>query len=276
MAKYCVRCGSKNPTRASVCSSCGSPLGGQSNEQFLMDFSASVSSERSNVDGDNGYEEESKSSYFLNLSQKTFDFEKLIHNTILTDENLITEISCQNDFIYILNEGADFLSTEYKVLNSMGNKGLLKCKRIQYNGKTAIYYMAGKLKSLEVMLQTLDSIRFLCVVENILNQVKSIKENGFLVDTGIDIRIERIYIDGADGQVYLTYVPIKRRNYHDVVYLENDLRKNLAYIIRSSYDSGNANINMIVQMLEESGCSLSNILSAVRRCRSVSSITKKY
>lgn len=249
MAKYCLRCGGKNTNMASVCDHCGAPLGGGSIEE------------------DNSGQESAKNDNLLVLSPKLFDFTKLIHNTVLTDEKLITEISCQNDFIYILNEGADFISTEYKVLNSMGNKGLLKCKLLKYNGKDAIYYMVGKLKSLEVMLASFDSMRFLYVVENILNQVSDIKRNGFLTDTGIDIRIERIYVDVDDGQVYLTYVPVKRRSYQDVIYLENDLRQNLAYMIRALFNLENGKINDIVQMLEEPGCSFSNILSAIRQSR---------
>lgn len=268
MAKYCLRCGGKNTNKASVCESCGASLGSMSDEAFRTDCLMTVSSECSNKDNDLE-QKRTESDNLLALSQKAFDFTKLIHNTVLTDEKLITEISCQNDFIYILNEGADFISTEYKVLNSMGNKGLLKCKLLKYNGKDAIYYMAGKLKSLEVMLASFDSMRFLYVVENILNQVSAIKKNGFLTDTGIDIRTERIYVDGDDGQVYLTYVPINRRNYQDVMYLENDLRQNLAYMIRSLFDMENAKINDIVQMLEEPGCSFSNVLSGIRQSRLV-------
>lgn len=261
MAKFCVRCGTKNSNSASVCSGCGISLGGLS-----MNTLTPVPENSIEIKKENEGKTESH-------SIGEFDFSKLTQTNLLLDEHIIDEISCQNDFIYILSPEVNFTSTEYKVVNNVGNKGLLKCKLIKYNGRDALYYMVGKLKSFEVMLSSLDATRFLYTMENVLNQVNTIKGNGFLADAGIDARIKRIYVDAQDGQVYMTYVPIKNRCYSDVIYLESDLRRDLAYIIRSSSLWQDEKMKIITQMLEEPGCSFNNLLSAVRQNRSISSIT---
>lgn len=276
MAKYCVKCGAKNPNDAAACSCCGMSLGGESAENPVMmkptdkkqNSNAQVKPEtvKTNISESVNFSEPLKEDVSL-------DWAKLNQTNQLLKKDFIREIQCQNDFIYVLSEQSDFSSTEYKVLNSIGNKGLLKCKRIKYNGKDALYYMTAQLKSFDILLPALDSGRFLYILENIFNQINVIKSNGFLADTGLDVRIQRIFLDSTDGKVYLTYIPVNQRCYSDNMYLEHDLREDLAYIIRSTPGIQNSSVMNIAQMLEEPACSLGNLLSAIRQNRSMSTYT---
>lgn len=276
MAKYCVKCGEKNPNDAVACSCCGMSLGGESAENpVTMKTTEKKQYANIQVESKGVKKDTTKVPIFSKTSDESFSLEldKLNQSTQLLKKDLIQEIQCQNDFIYVLSEQSDFSSTEYKVLNSIGIKGLLKCKRIKYNGKDALYYMTGQLKSLDILLPAVDSSRFLYILENLFNQINVIKSNGFLADTGLDVRIQRIFLDSADGKIYLTYIPINQRCYPDTMYLEHDLREDMAYIIRTTPTIQNSSVMNIAQMLVEPACSLGNLLSAIRQNRSMSTYT---
>lgn len=272
MAKYCLRCGKKNPENASVCGECAAPFA-----DSLMWNRNPGSAQNILQDEDNKFQEREPSVQpeikFADESLKNFNFsaEEFHQTNQLLDSKKITEIKSGREFFFVLSDVTGFSSTEYKVLNSIHNTGLLRCKRFKYNGKTALFYCPGSYRSLDILIPTLDVNGFLSILENIINRILDIRENGFLTDVGLDVRINKIYIDTMDGKVYLTYLPINDRCYPDGMYLENKLRKDLAYIIRSVFDSYSSNIMNLAQMMEEPSCSLDYLLSAIRQNRSVSS-----
>lgn len=245
--RYCIRCGNKNMENAAVCQHCGAQL-------------------RTDV----------SKPQVIQSETPALSIEKLNHSNSLIDDGHLTEIDSERDFFFVLSEKLNFLTTEYKVLNSIRSSGLLACKRITYNGKTALYYCTEPYKSLEVLLPTLDANRFLNILENILRQIFDIKENGFLNDAKIDARVHRIYVDSSNGRVYLTYLPINERCYPDGMYLERQLRRELAYVIRNLSGIQASNVMNLAQLLEEPGCSFGNLMSAIRQFRSVSTSTGKY
>ena len=95
----------------------------------------------------------------------------------------------------------------------------------------------------------------------------------FLLDTGIDIRMKRIYVDMADGSVYLSYLPINVRCYSDPMYLEDDLRKDLSYMIRTMPNLQGSGSRIIEQMLDEPACSFASIMASIRQSLSMSTGT---
>lgn len=241
MAKYCVRCGEKNEEGANVCKNCG------------MALKQTPSKEPP--------------------STPKLDLGQLVQSNQLGKDGMIEEKECQKDFMYLLDERAAFSATEYKVLNSAGNKGLLKCKKILFNNRETLYYMTQELKPFDVIIANLDERRFLNIVESIFKQINEIRNNGFLTDTKIDIRMKKIYVDLADGKVYLTYLPINQKCYEDAMYLEADLRKDLSYIIHAMPNLQGSGSRVIAQMLEEPSCSFTTIMASLRQSLSMSTGT---
>ena len=278
MSKFCLFCGGINGNGADTCQQCGKPLAVQQpawevkrpiqpanqplSTEMKTDEAKIVEPRRTEVpDSEKAYRGEK------------FDKSKLKQSHLLLENNMITDVSCDKDFFYILSDEMEFSATEYKVLNSMGNTGLLRCKRMQYNGKETLFYVTKSYKSVLVLLPLLDSTQFLNILENLIVRLMEIKGNGFLSDVGLDIRINRIFVEPSTGKIFLTYIPTKQRCYEDVIFLEQNVRDNLAYMIRT-----NSNIctNVTVQlakMMEEPACSLSNLLSVIRQNRSMSSFT---
>lgn len=240
-----MRCGNKNEENAHSCANCG------------MSFT---------VETDILPEDELQKIGIL-------EEKELRQTNRLLEEKIVTEIECSQDFFFVLSEGVSLSSTEYKVLNSIQNTGLLRCKKILYNGKTALYYCTESYTSLTNLLPTLDTGKFLIILENILNKISDIKENGFLSAAGLDLRINRIYVDSKEGEVFLTYLPLTERCCSSILYLEKQIREELAYLIRSVYQKQSGALSHLVQMLEEPACSFGNILSAIRQNRSVATNT---
>lgn len=252
MAKYCIRCGNRNNNGSDVCDKCAA-LERVPEAKLLPEN-----------DYAEGYIDEQDDK----IIESSVPLEELHIKNSLIENGLLEEEDTNRDFIYtILSDKAEFSSTEYKVVNSGGNQGLLKCKKIKYNGKDALYYMTGKYKAINIIMPRLTNHQFLCVLENLMNQVVNIKNNGFLEDVGVDIRLNRIYVDQSTLQVFLTYIPIKPRCYTDVIYLEDDLRKELAYIMKKTTNMQSSNAIHIAELLEESSYSFDNLLLAVKTLR---------
>lgn len=183
----------------------------------------------------------------------------------LTDSDKIIEVDCTNDFFYVLADDVAFSSTEYKILRSLKSENFLKCNKIKYNGKEALYYSVGNNKPLEIMLQALDAQHFLYVLDSLFCSIALVRDNGFLLDTKLDMRIDRIYVNPDTYKVCLAYLPINDVCYDDPMYLENELRKDLVSIINNTPSLQMYSINHLAKMMDEPACSFSNIMLAVHR-----------
>ena len=150
---------------------------------------------------------------------------------VLLENGSINEIICGNDFAYIVNDNNDFLSTEYKVLQSQGEGLFVKCMKLLYNGKIQLYYLTNGYKTLMSIIPLIDSKKFMSIVTNLLSAVIDVKNNGFLSCQNIDIATEHIFIDPFTYKVSLVYLPIGKRIFNDISAFENELRTNLIKII---------------------------------------------
>lgn len=150
---------------------------------------------------------------------------------LLIDKVIINEIECGTNFAYVLHDNSSFLLTEYKVLQSQTNSSLIKCMKILYNGKTALYYLIGLLRPLSAMLTRIGSDHFLMIVQNLFANIIAVKNNGFLTCLNIDSSFEHIYVDQNTFKISLVYLPLNQHEYNDTSEFENVLRANLVRVI---------------------------------------------
>lgn len=143
----------------------------------------------------------------------------------------ITEMVCGANFAYVLSDNSDFLSTEYKVLQSQRNSSFVRCMKMLYNGKVQLYYMVEKLKPLTALLPALDGDSFITVVSNLFASILDVQGNGFLSCQNIDISFGKIYVDAATYKVRLVYLPLSKRMYDDDASFENAIRAELVKLI---------------------------------------------
>lgn len=149
----------------------------------------------------------------------------------LIESGYLSELACGTNFSYILSDNSGFLTTEYKVLQSQVNSSFVKCMKMLYNGKVQLYYLTKSMKSLTMMLPSLNADSFMTVVANLITDIIDVKHNGFLSCQNIDISFDRIYIDPTTLKVSLIYVPVAQRIHSDIHSFENEIRTNLVKLI---------------------------------------------
>lgn len=181
----------------------------------------------------------------------------------LIENKKISEIICEKDFMYVLAEEVIFSATEYKVMNSISTTNLLKCKKMKYNGKSALYYCTEDYKALNIILPSINSQRFLSILKNVIYSLYNIINNGFLVDCGLDLRINRIFVNQSTNQVYLTYLPINDRCFDDSLFLEKQLRKDFKTLISELSNLQSTVTLHIASLLEDETYLLSDIITGI-------------
>ncbi len=150
----------------------------------------------------------------------------------LLEDGCISEMECGNNFAYILNNNALFLSTDYKVLQSQEDGHFVKCMKLLFNGKTQFYYLTNGAKSLKSMLHSVvDADSFIKIVMSIISEILLVKQNGFLSCQNIDLSFERIFINPSTYKATLVYLPISKGFYPDDATAENELRMNLVKVL---------------------------------------------
>lgn len=151
----------------------------------------------------------------------------------LLKNGVITELDCGANFAYILNDNSQFLTTEYKVLQSQVNSGFIKCMKMLYNGKTEFFYMSGNFKTFESMFSSISTETFMTIAANLFDAIIKVKNNGFLSCQNIDISFDKIFIDVNTLKVNLVYIPIRTKAFTDYDDFENELRTSLIKLINS-------------------------------------------
>lgn len=155
---------------------------------------------------------------------------------MMVDNEILTEMNCGTNFAYILKDNNRFLTTEYKVLQSQTDGCFLHSMKMLYNGQIELYYMSDNCKSFSALDSVLDADGFLAVAGNLLDAVREVKNNGFLVCRNLDISLEKIYVDTATYKVRLVYLPVDRPLFQDDTEFESQLRTGLIKAIGSRAD----------------------------------------
>lgn len=148
------------------------------------------------------------------------------------DRGIVFEKNSDHNFIYVLNDSKDFLVTDYKVLQSQDAERFVSCMKIQYNGKTALYYDTNGRRTFVDYLPALDSNGFINIVSNLFRTIIDVQNNGFLSCQNIDIAFDKIFVSGNNLTVGLVYVPVQKKTFADAVSFESELRAKLIAAIQ--------------------------------------------
>lgn len=149
----------------------------------------------------------------------------------LKEAGKVREMSCGGNFAYIIQDNNDFLATEYKVLKNQNEKGFVKCVRLMHNGKIELYYLTENYRSFSSMLTSIDGEGFMTIVMNLFTSVLEVKNNGFLACQGIDISIDKIFVNPSNYTIGLIYIPTRSRAFDSYETFENELRTSLVKLI---------------------------------------------
>lgn len=192
---------------------------------------------------------------------------------LLAERGLLTEMTCGSNFAYLLSDNDDFLSTEYKVLQSQANRCFVKCMKMLFNGRIQLYYLVNGRKPLFELLENLEAESFLTIVSNLLGCIIDVKSNGFLSCQNIDISLERIYVDQATYKVCLVYLPLKQRLYGDYSVFENELRTGLVRLISRTASLNSAKVLQLSSDLSNGILTLEELWNRLRGALGAAPVT---
>lgn len=192
----------------------------------------------------------------------------------LLEKGVLTYVESSSCFAYVLNDNSIFLPTEYKVLQGQSGN-FVKCMKMLYNGKIILYYIPGSAKPLSALLGRIDGDAFIKIVRNLLHDVVEVNNNGFLSCQSIDGDLSRIYVDTANGEVSLIYMPVAKKNYEDFFAFENELRTSLAELLSTYANLKTEKTDALAQKLTDGMLSLEEIADALGGAAAVSRSIKE-
>ncbi len=129
----------------------------------------------------------------------------------LVDKGIIKEISNGNNFEFITDRVADFLETDYKVMQSQSDDIFIKCVKIRRNGFVDLCYLGNEYRTLEGMSTGITAETARSIASGIVSAVNKVKANGFLSCQSIVLDESKIFVEPNTMRVRLAYVPIKEK-----------------------------------------------------------------
>ena len=144
---------------------------------------------------------------------------------------MIKEVQYRNNFSYILNDNSLFLPTEYKILQNLEDNFFIKVMKMKFNGKIQFLYLVEGYKSLDQIIENIDAEEFAVILSNLLVTIMSIRQNGFMSCLGINLSIDKIFVDPSTYNVLFIYLPISKRFYTDEIQCEKNLQIMLKQIL---------------------------------------------
>ena len=151
-------------------------------------------------------------------------------NTLI-ESGILLEKRFNENFLYILNDSNDFFATGYRMMQNQNNMSFVRCMKLLYNGKLALYYDTRACRPFENLLPILNSSSFLNLVSNLLRSVLEVKNNGLLSCQNIDLAFEKFYVNGRNLTVCLIYTPWQKHLFADYAGFDMQLRTSLTEAI---------------------------------------------
>ncbi len=147
------------------------------------------------------------------------------------DDNRVVKVRCGLNFSYVLQDSLLFYEPHFKMLQSQTEIGFVKCVKIKHNGKLSFLYLVDELKSLDVIVKTIDSKLFLMLVASLFDEIIKLKKSEFFLFQNINTEHNSIFIDVDSLKVKLIYLPIRNDIRDDYFNFEKNVKMGLVKLI---------------------------------------------
>lgn len=144
----------------------------------------------------------------------------------------IVDVSGGGNVAYILNDNAIFSYTGYKVIQNHSKMGLLRCAKLNYNGKIKLIYLVGEYKPLSYLFTKLGTKEMKAIISNLIQNVIEVKSNGFFRLENLELDLNKIFASPADGSVYMIYLPLSSCNMVDGSDFETEFKDLLIKLLK--------------------------------------------
>ena len=164
----------------------------------------------------------------------------------LKDNGVISEITCGNNFEYILKDNTHFVNTDYKVLQSQNNGVFVKCMKMTRNGLIELYYVTDEYRPMSSMFVGISADTLVNVVINLFSSVIEVRNNGFLGCQSIDLSWDKIFVEQNTLKVKLVYLPLSVKEFDSYAEFESELRSSVVKLINKVITNSNDRLNQFV------------------------------
>lgn len=182
----------------------------------------------------------------------------------LKDNGVISEITCGNNFEYILSDNTTFVNTDYKVLQSQNNGIFVKCMKMTRNGLIDLYYVTDEYRPMASMFVGINADTLVNVVVNLFASVIEVRNNGFLACQCIDMSWDKIFVEQNTLKVKLVYLPLNVRAFDSYAEFESELRSSIVKLVNKVITNSNARLDQFVLDLCNGALSLEDVYNKSR------------
>lgn len=182
----------------------------------------------------------------------------------LKDNGVISEITCGNNFEYILSNNTTFVNTDYKVLQSQNNGIFVKCMKMTRNGLIDLYYVTDEYRPMATMFVGINADTLVNVVVNLFASVIEVRNNGFLACQCIDMSWDKIFVEQNTLKVKLVYLPLNVRVFDSYAEFESELRTSIVKLVNKVITTSNVRLDQFVMDLCNGSLSLEDVYNKSR------------
>lgn len=182
----------------------------------------------------------------------------------LKDNGVISEITCGNNFEYVLKDNAIFVNTDYKVLQSQNNGIFVKCMKMTRNGQTDLYYITEEYRPMSSMFTEISADTLINVVINLFASVIEVRNNGFLACQCIDLSWDKVFVEQNTLKVKLVYLPLSVKTFDSYAEFESELRSSIVRLINKVMSEINDRLKQFISDLCNGSLSLEEVYNKSR------------
>lgn len=182
----------------------------------------------------------------------------------LKDNGVITEISCGNNFEYIIKDNATFANTDYKVLQSQNNGIFVKCMKMTRNGWIDLYYVTDEYRPMDSMFVGINADTLINVVVNLFESIIEVKNNGFLACQCIDLSWDKIFVEQNTLKVKLVYLPLGIKVFDSYAAFDSELRSGIVRLVNKVITNSNARLDQFVMDLCNGSLTIEDVYNKSR------------
>ena len=182
----------------------------------------------------------------------------------LKDNGVISEITCGNNFEYILKDSATFVNTDYKVLQSQNNGIFVQCMKMSRNGLIDLYYVTDDYRPMSSMFAGISADTLVNVVINLFASVIEVRNNGFLACQCIDLSWDKVFVEQNTLKVKLVYLPLTERAFDSYAEFESELRSSIVKLVNKVIATSNARLDQFVMDLCNGSLTLEDVYNKSR------------
>lgn len=182
----------------------------------------------------------------------------------LKDNGVISEITCGNNFEYILKDSTHFVNTDYKVLQSQNNGIFVKCMKMTRNGLVDLYYVTDEYRPVSSMFGGVSPDMLVNIAVNLFASVIEVRNNGFLACQCIDLSWDKIFVEQNTLKVKLVYLPLSVRAFDSYAEFESELRTSIIKLANKVLTDSNPRMEQFALDLCNGSMSLEEVYNKSR------------